>query len=1019
MTPHMKHHTEHAFESSIEAHLLAHGYAQGDAAAFDAKLALFPAEVLAFIQATQPRTWSDIERYHGANAGAVVIDDLCKSLATLGMLHVLRSGFNSFGKTVRMAYFAPATAMNPDTQAQYAANRLTITRQVHHSVARPNDSVDVVLSLNGLPLVTAELKNQMTGQNVFNAMHQYRHDRDAKDALFAFKQRALVHFAVDPDQAMMTTRLDGKSTYFLPLNLGNGHQAGNPPNAHGHRTAYLWQQVWQRDSLLDIFGRFMHLLKEEKEYLSTKGGKTNVQKKRSETMIFPRFHQLDAVRKLTNTAKTQGAGHNYLVQHSAGSGKSNTIAWLAHRLSTLHDGDDKKVFDCVIVITDRRVLDKQLQDTVYQFDHKQGVVKKIDEDSGQLAQALKDAVPIIITTLQKFPFVADKVGELENRNYAVIVDEAHSSQSGEQSAELKGLLNEAGIHRVAENRARYDVPDDPVDQAVLRAAYTASLRRGQQPNISFFAFTATPKFKTLAVFNEPGDDGNAPFHRYTMRQAIDEGFILDVLKNYTTYDTYFGLINASSDDPMVERKQAAKALARFMQHHPHNLASRVEVMVEHFRTHTRHRSGGRAKAMVVTDSRLSAVRYKLAFDKYIVDKGYRDIRTLVAFSGTVADPDFPDKTYTEESMNGIRESELPAKFATDDYQVLLVAEKYQTGFDQPLLHTMYVDKRLDGVQAVQTLSRLNRMCAGKEDTFVLDFRNKREDIYHAFKPYYEVTERQKDQDLPAQLYRLQAELLAAHVFADEEVQAFCAAYYGATGLTVPHAILNRWLDPAVERFRALGEASDDDEQTDFRAKLKGFLSLYGFLAQVIPYQDTKLEKLYTYLKYLASKLPPVGHGQGVELGDDVQLKFYRLQKIEEGQIKLSAGDAMPLSGPGEAGTGNSDDEEVPLSTLVQQLNDRFGTAFTTGDQLFFDQIEAEALTRADIRQAAKANTVENFKLVFDQALDGLFIDRMEGNDDIFRRVMQDEQFRTVAAGYLLDRVYRQANEERDSDHVPP
>lgn len=438
--------------------------------------------------------------------------------------------------------------------------------------------------------------------------------------------------------------------------------------------------------------------------------------------------------------------------------------------------------------------------------------------------------------------------------------------------------------------------------------------------------------------------------------------------------------------------------------------------MEHFRTHTRHKIGGRAKAMVVTDSRLSAVRYKLAFDKYIVDKCYRDIRTLVAFSGTVADPDFPEKTYTEESMNGIRESELPAKFATDDYQVLLVAEKYQTGFDQPLLHTMYVDKRLDGVQAVQTLSRLNRMGAGKEDTFVLDFRNQREDIYRAFKPYFEVIERQDDQDLPAQLYRLQAELLAAHVFTDDEVQAFCVAYYGATGLTVAHALLNRWLDPAVERFRAL---PDDDEQMDFRAKLKGFLGLYGFLAQVIPYQDTKLEKLYTYLKYLASKLPPVGHGQGVDLGDDVQLKFYRLQKIEEGQIKLDVGDALSLRGPGEGGTGNSEDEEVPLSTLVQQLNERFGTAFTTADQLFFDQIEAQALTRADIRQAAKANTVENFKLVFDQALDGLFIDRMEGNDDIFRRVMQDEQFRTAAAGYLLDRVYRQANEERESDQASP
>lgn len=1005
----MKIHTERAFEQEIEQHLLASGYEAVDPSLFDAKRALFPNLVLAFIEATQPRIWGEIARFHGAKAHEVLMEDLCKSLATLGMLHVLRNGFNCMGKTVRMAHFSPATAMNPDAQKLYAANRWGVTRQLHHSLLKPQDSLDVVLSLNGLPLVTAELKNPMTGQNVFNAMHQYRTDRDAKDAIFQFKQRALVHFAVDSDQVMMTTKLDGKSTYFLPFNTGNGHQAGNPPNPNGHRTAYLWQQVWQRDSLLDIFGRFVHLLKEEKDYLLTKGGKTSVQKKRSETMIFPRFHQLDAVRKLAEQAKEQGAGHNYLVQHSAGSGKSNTIAWLAHRLSSLHDAADNKIFDSVIVITDRRVLDRQLQETVYQFDHKHGVVQKIDEDSSQLAQALRDGVPIIITTLQKFPFVAEKVGDIPERRYAVIVDEAHSSQSGEQAADLKGLLNAAGIYELAEKRATYESDHDPVDLVVLRATHMATLKRAQQPNISFFAFTATPKFKTLSVFNEPGDDGKAPFHRYTMRQAIDEGFILDVLKNYTTYDTYFGLINDSADDPLVERKQAAKALARFMQHHPHNISSRVEVMVEHFRTHTRHKIGGRAKAMVVTDSRLSAVRYKLAFDKYIADKGYQDIRTLVAFSGTVMDPDFPDKNYTEEGMNGIRESELPKKFETEDYQVLLVAEKYQTGFDQPLLHTMYVDKRLDGVQAVQTLSRLNRTCAGKEDTFVLDFRNKREDIFRAFKPYYETTDIDSDADLPAKLYQLQQELLAAFVFMDSEVFGFCAAYFGAAGLTVPHATLNRWLDPAVERFKGL---ENIDAQSEFRAKLKGFLSLYAFLSQVIPYQDTALERLYTYLKYLSSKLPPIGHGQLVELGDDVQLKFYRLQKIEEGQIRLDSGEAMALHGPGDAGSGRSDEAQVALSTLVQQLNERFGTAFTTADQLFFDQVEAEAVGRADIRQAAQANSKEDFTLVFDQALDGLFIDRMEGNDDIFRRVMQDEQFRAIARGYLLDRVYRQA--QRDS-----
>jgi type I restriction enzyme R subunit len=999
-------HKEIAFEAAIEAHLLAQGgYEKGDPAHYDRARALDASVLIPFIQATQPKTWQTIFDYHGDNAAQTLLGDLTKALASLGMLHVLRHGFNCFGRTVRVAYFAPASGMNPDYQALYAANRLTVTRQVHFS-EESEQSIDLLLAVNGLPVATAELKNPMTGQNVHDAMRQYRENRDPKAPLFRFKERALVHFAVDPDRAFMTTKLDGKSTWFLPFNRGDGLGAGNPVNPDGHKTAYLWEKVWQRDSLLEILGRYLHLQKEEKDVAITKGGKTTVRKVHKETMIFPRYHQLDAVRGLLGATRRQGVGRNYLVQHSAGSGKSNSIAWLAHQLSSLHDAQDRKVFDSVIVITDRRVLDKQLQDNIYEFEHKQGVVKKIDENSAQLAEALKDGTPIIITTLQKFPFVTEKVGELAARRYAVIVDEAHSSQSGEQAAELKGILNDAELRRKAKELAQEEGVEDSSEEAVL----LTMLKRGRQPNISFYAFTATPKHKTLKIFDEPGPSGEAPFHLYSMRQAIEEDFILDVLAHYTTYHAYFGLIKDIEDDPLVERKKAAKALARFMQHHPHNVASKVEVMVEHFRTHTRHKIGGRAKAMVVTDSRLAAVRYKQAFDKYIAEKGY-DIRTIVAFSGSVTDPDVPAVSYTEEGMNGFREKELPDKFGSEEYQILLVAEKYQTGFDQPLLHTMYVDKRLDGVQAVQTLSRLNRTCPGKEDTFVLDFRNERDDILRAFKPYYEVTEAEPTVS-PHKLYELKAKMDGAQVYHQAEVEEFVAVFFTLDGdqSAKAHAKLNQLLDAAVDRFKELAE----DAQDEFRGWLEGFRNLYAFLSQIIPYQDSKLEKLYTYLRFLATKLPRRKQDP-LDLEGEVQLKFYRLQKVSEGQIDLGDGEAKPLRGPSDQGPMGRHEEAVPLSTLIDQLNDRFGTDFRPADQLFFDQIEAEALEREDIQRAAKANTFDDFRLVFEKELDGMFIDRMEGNEDIFRRVMQDEEFRSVAAGYLMNRIFRQARQSPAGD----
>ncbi len=989
-------HREIAFEDAVEHHLLnVAGYSKTDPTNFDRERAIDPTVLIPFIKETQSDTWDSLEKLHGTETEAVVLDDLCKAMDSQGSLAVIRHGFKCFGKLIRVAYFAPAHSMNPDTARLYAANRLTVTRQLHYSTSNEN-SIDVVLSLNGIPVVTAELKNPMSGQNVGHAKHQYRTDRDPRERIFEFKKRSLVHFAVDPDEVYMTTRLDGKKTFFLPFNLGDGTGAGNPENPNGYKTAYLWKRVWQRDSLLDILARFTHLQVEEKKV----GGR----KIRKETMIFPRYHQLDSVRKLEADARQRGVGSNYLIQHSAGSGKSNSIGWLAHRLASLHNDQDEKVYDSVIVITDRVVLDRQLQDTIYQFEHRQGVVEKIDEDSTQLANALKSGTPIIITTLQKFPFVTEKVGGLPDRRYAVIVDEAHSSQSGESATELKGVLAANSIKAQAKEQAAAEgLPDH--EEEILKTM----LKRGRQPNISFFAFTATPKYKTLEVFGTTGADGKPhPFHLYSMRQAIDEGFILDVLKNYTTYRTYYKLIKSIEDDPEVDKRKAAQALARFMSLHPHNIAQKTEVMLEHFRTFTRHKIGGRAKAMVVTGSRIHAVRYKQEFDKQIREKGYADIKTLVAFSGTVEDPDVTGVSYTEPDMNrgedgkALPEKQLTDKFATDEYSLLIVAEKYQTGFDQPLLHTMYVDKRLAGIQAVQTLSRLNRTCSGKEDTFVLDFVNKPDEIFEAFKPYYEVTHVGEEAD-PRQLYDLQAKLDEQHIYHRSEVEDFCKVFFKQKAVQTPndHGKINAIIDLAVTRFKEL----EEDDREEFRGVLIAFRNLYSFLSQVIPFQDSDLEKLYTYARFLLSKLPRRATGPQYQFDDEVTLKFYRLQKISEGSIKLESGEGGEVKGPTAVGTGKGESPKVELSSIIEQINERFGTDFTKADELFFNQIREEAVADGNLRQAAVANTIENFRFVFDKALEGLFIDRMEQNEELFAKFMNDKDFQKLVTEHLSREVY--------------
>jgi len=1003
-------HSESAFETAIEAHLLANGYVSVDRNGFDCERAIFPDVVLSFLRETQPKEWAKLEALHGEKTGEQILTDLCKWMDNNGSLATLRHGFKCYGRTLQAAYFKAAHELNPELETRYAANRVGITRQLHFC-SRTEQSLDVTISLNGIPVATVELKNPMTGQTVEDARRQYQRDRDPREPIFEFKRRTLVHFAVDTESVLMTTRLAGTATHFLPFNKGVDSGAGNPPDPAGrsYRTAYLWEEALQRDSLMDLLARFIHLQIDEKR--DDQGHKV-----KKESMIFPRYHQLRAVRKLVEAARNEGVGNNYLVEHSAGSGKSNTIGWLAHRLASLHNAANERVFDSVIVVTDRVVLDQQLQDTIYQFEHKRGVVQKIDESSRQLAEALESAVPVIITTLQKFPFVSRQLikmaeergekgtGALATRHCAVIVDEAHSSQGGEAATDLKEVLGGEGLREEASRRA---VEEGLTD---LEELFRSMAKRGRQANLSFFAFTATPKHKTLAVFGRKGE----PADRYTMRQAIEEGFILDVLKYYTTYATYFKLLKACEDDPNVERKKAAKALARFLKLHPHNIAQKTEVMVEHFNTMTRHKIGGRAKAMVVTGSRLEAVRYKQSFDRYIKEKGYQ-IKSLVAFSGTVVDDKLADLTYTEEGMNfGIREKELPEKFATQEYQVLLVAEKYQTGFDQPLLHTMYVDKRLAGIQAVQTLSRLNRIHPLKEDTFVLDFVNDREEIREAFKVYYEGAEMGEEVD-PARLYQLKGELDASGVYLTEEVARFCEVYFKPKQKQsfLDHQSMNAALDPAVSRFTAR-QRDDETEAEEWRVKLQAFRNLYGFLSQVIPYQDSDLERLYVFIRHLAAKLPRRKTGTAYQFDDDVRLEYYRLQKISEGSISLRDGTAQRLDGPTEVGSGIARPQSVALSQLIDVVNERFGTDFNQADQLFFDQIVEAAMADEGLRQAAAVNPSDKFALVFKHLLETLFVERMDQNEEIFVRYMNDAAFQKVVTGWMADEAYRRLRSSVES-----
>jgi type I restriction enzyme, R subunit len=1016
-------HTEKVFEDELCTQLAANGWSikthSVDARAYDRGMAIYPDDLLAFVKETQPAEWAKFKRWHNGQSDAMFVKRVAKQLDTHGTLHVLRHGFKDVDAKFSLCQFKPAHGKNPKLLEAYAANRLTCVRQLHYSLHNEN-SIDLVLFVNGLAVATAELKTDMT-QSVRDAIKQYKTDRLPRDPktkelepLLQFKTRALVHFAVSSDLVYMTTKLAGDETFFLPFNIGKpdgvdvfSAGAGNPPApaGKGYPTYYLWDFVWQRDTWLEILGEFMHL---EVKDVEVKGKKVT-----KETVVFPRFHQLVVVKELLTHAKVEGPGKNYLIQHSAGSGKSNSIAWTGHRLSNLHTDAGHKVFDTVIVITDRRVLDKQLQDTISQFEHKKGVVQVISENSAQLAKALNEGVPIVVTTLQKFGFILDTIGDIGKRNYALIVDEAHSSQSGSAAGKLKAALTKGAqkklIAEVDGDMVEMDAdveidPEDLTSEDVINGVVAS---RQRPANVSYFAFTATPKNKTLELFGRPDETGRpVPFHVYSMRQAIEEEFILDVLKHYTSYAAYYQL--GSKSPELVPQAKARKALSRYAKLHPHNISQKVVVIVEHFREHVMPKIGGKAKAMVVTDSRKAAVRYKLAIDRYIRDQKY-DFRTLVAFSGTVVDTDSGADEFTEANMNtDIKGQEPSEAFKDDEYRILLVANKYQVGFDQPLLQAMYVDKRLSGVLAVQTFSRLNRMYPGKSDTFILDFVNDPEEILKSFQPYYRTAQLEDVTD-PNIVHELMTKLIKADVFLWREVEAYAEAFFNPK--VKSQGALHAQLKPGFDRFEDL----EEDQQELFRKDLASFVRLYDFLSQIIPYNDPELEKLYVYAKGLLPRLAAASRSDVLSLDSDVRLTHYRLQKLGERSLSLESGEVTKLPGISAAGTGAATpDENKELREIVSKMNDLFSGNISESD--FLGAVAAwkgHLLASETLAEQAKHNSEEQFAMGdFKDVFTGIVIDAQDAQNNIADQLLKDDRIFGVMQRMLAKMVWQQFQQPR-------
>ncbi len=996
--------TEKRFESDIESFFLSPegGYTKGSGT-YSPDLGLYDGVLTDFVKETQPKAWARFCLQNKVNPERKFCQEFHNACVRDGAISVIRHGFKHLGIYFKVCFFKPESTLNQTAAEMYTKNRIEVYRQWHYSARDPHKSVDMVLAVNGIPVFAFELKNQMTGQSVENAELQWKTDRDPREVCFQFNRRVLGFFCVDLYEAKVATKLDGDKTFFLPFNQGSNGPGvdggkGNPKNDNGYVTHYIWDTVFRKDSMMDLLQKFILLQK--------KDGR--------ETLIFPRFHQLDAVRKLVSTTLSEGPGKNYLIQHSAGSGKSNTIAWLAYRLDSLHNGDNIPIFSSVIILTDRTVLDRQLQDTITSFDHTVGAVETIGDNktSADLLEAVNRGVRIIVSTIQKFPYIYKNVDKIPGRNYAVIVDEAHSSQTGTAALKTKAALADTTQAKAeyTEYVEEFDPTGDSDDQMLRLIEEMAS--HGQHPNLSYYAFTATPKPLTLMLFGREDASGqHRAFHVYSMRQAIEEGFIMDVLQNYTTYKTCYRIAKSVEDNPDLPSSRASKVIRKYQELHPYNISQKAEIIVEVFRSTTMNKIGGKGKMMVVTPSRLSAVRYYHEIKRYIQRHGYDDMDILVAFSGVVKDG---DDEFTEPGMNvrpdGSHISELQTKEEFHkNFNCLIVANKYQTGFDEPLLHTMVVDAKLKGVKAVQTLSRLNRICEGKKDTYVLDFVNTEEDIQEAFQPFYQETILQGDVNVNL-IYETQRILRGFEVYDQKDIDSFFVRLTGEekrddrtlgkmTGI----------LKPVVDRYMAKNE----DDRYQFRRNLRSFVRWYGFISQIVRMFDADMQKEYEFCSWLV-ELVPAEKVEMYDLEGKLRLDYYKLVKTHEGDIELEKKPGEYTTSDGRSAA--SKDEKSPLDVIIDRINAKYGGNFTAGDRVLVSNLHDRML--ADKKLMKKFQQAKDKQIflssVFPKIFDDVAAESYQQSQETFSQLFEDkEKYIAImtAIGEMLFSERKQAETE--------
>mgnify|MGYP001561017205 CR=1 FL=1 len=962
---------ENNFETShVTKTLVDNGYIERLPDNYNQELFLDSEILLNFVQNTQPEEWEKLKEQYPGNTEETFLKRVSSEVGKRGTLDVLRNGIKDKGAKFELAYFKPVSGLNPEHEKLYKQNRFSVIRQLPFS-QKYQKTLDISIFLNGIPIITSELKNHFTGQDYTDAIKQFRFDRDPKEP---FLRRCLVHFAVDNDKAYFTTQLEGEITQFLPFNKN----IENPEDKRGFKVAYLYHDIWHPDSLLDIIYQYIQLT--EKEDLKTG--------KKTKKIIFPRFHQLTAVKQIVDSARKLGTGKNYLIQHSAGSGKTFTISWLAHQLSQIHDKEDKRIFDSVIVISDRKVIDKQLKDAVKQFEKTLGVVLGT-ENSRQLKDALESGKQIIVTTIQKFPFVVEEIGKLKGKNFALIIDEAHSSQGGESMKTVKKTLTYTSL----ENAEEEDPEERDVEDKILEDIQA----RGKLPNVSLFAFTATPKQQTLELFGEKQLDGSyQAFSLYSIRQAMEERFILDVLENYMTYKTYFKLVKMIEDDPEYEKRKATAVLKRYVDLHEHAIKKKTEIMLEHLNKNAKGAVKGRAKAMVVTRSRLHAVRYKLEFDKQLKEQG-SNVKALVAFTGTIKDE---GHEFTESNMNGFPESQTVKKFDTDEYRIMIVAHKFQTGFDQPLLHTMYVDKKLKGVNAVQTLSRLNRIFPGKDGISVLDFVNETDDIRNSFQPYYETTILSEGTD-PNVLYEIERDILKFDIIDQSEIDRFSELWYS----TEDQSKLHQVLAPSVKQYE---ELSKEDKFT-FKDNLRRYAKTYAFITQIVTFKDVSLEKLYLYSRFLLKKLPIDKDSLPREIVESIDMDRYRIKTTYKGGITLEKkeGQLTPLT-PEEKQPPISEYDR--LSAIIAKINEIGETQFSENDKVKFTKL-ADTISRNEgFQDSMETNTKSNLKLLFKKLFDEAMADMYESDLNFFKKIDENPSIKELIKDNLFEDVIRRSRE---------